>query len=185
MHRIVISICGRSGAGKSQLAKQLVAHLGAEACSRVPTDYYLLPDPTGEILVYDWPLLAQTLTLPDGTEYTTPDFDFDRFIRRALIGGKPFCLRPVMVVDAMLPYPNADCTFLLEAPENERRRRITARDAVWRTRVIDRWNQNEKTLDSFAISMYHYFMVLNGLEPVETNSQKIVVFLREKGIFHR
>ena len=185
MHRIVISICGGSGAGKSQLAKQLVAHLGVDCCSRVPTDYFLLPGAVAEPLAYDWQLLAQTLTLPDGTECTTPDFDFDRHTRRALSGGRPFCLRPLMVVDRMLPYPQGNYTFLLQAQEDERQRRITARDAIWHTRVIDRWNQNEKTLDSLTVSMYHYSMVLDGLEPVETNSQRIVEFLREKGIIHR
>lgn len=182
MHRIVISICGGSGAGKSQLAKQLVEHLGADYCSRVPTDYYLLPGGATEPLTYDWQLLAQTLALPNNTQCTTPDFDFELFTRRAINGGRPFCLRPVMVVDAMQPYPQADYTFWLQAPEHERRRRITARDAIWQTRVIDRWNQNEKTLDSLVVSMYHYSMVLDGLEPVETNSQRIVELLREKGI---
>lgn len=185
MHRIVISICGGSGAGKSQLAKQLVAHLGADSCSRVPTDYYLLPGAAAEPLAYDWHLLAQTLALPDDAECTTPDFDFDHCTRLALSGGRLFYLRPVMVIDGMLPYPRADYIFLLKTPEDERQRRITARDAIWQTRVIDCWNQNENTLDSLAVSMYHYSMVLDGLEPVETNSQRIVEFLREKGIVHR
>src|SRR5947209_6776955 len=94
--RFVFSICGPSGAGKPQLAKALVSLLGEDTCTRVPTDYYLLPAdrPLDEYLrlpvQYDWPRLEHDLVAPDGVGLTTPDFDFDSFVRRAERGGRPY-----------------------------------------------------------------------------------------------
>lgn len=99
--RIVISICGASGSGKSQLSKVLVAHLGSEASVRIPGDYYLLPacGPLADYfrtpLHYDWPLLDAVLSVAEATTVTTPDFDFVHFRRRGASAGKTFTLRRI------------------------------------------------------------------------------------------
>jgi uridine kinase len=146
----VVSICGPAGSGKSQLAKALVAHLGPDHC-RVPTDYYLIParerllDYFAKPLRYDWEFLTRVLSLPLGTETTTPDFDFDTFQRRADAGGRPFTSRPLMLVDAMEPYPSSAACILIDAPASIRHARIAARDDVWNTRVRERWHNLEIT----------------------------------------
>jgi uridine kinase len=149
--RLIVSVCGPSGSGKSTLAKALVEHLGPNVCARVPGDYYIEPRPPRmnpedyfrQPLKYDWPLVARVLALPLGTATTTPDFDFEAFVRRAETGGRPFAVRPVMVVDAMYPYPAADVTLLIQAPNHVRRRRVGSRDLIWNSRVAERWHHLE------------------------------------------
>ena len=142
---IVVSICGPSGTGKSQLAKVIVTKLGDGLSARVPTDYFLMPatEPLRSYLAvplrYDWALLARVLALPVGTPMSTPDFDFTTFQRRDVTGGLSLTLRPIMVTDAIYPYSGADAAVLLSAPDETRRERIARRDEVWGTRVIERW----------------------------------------------
>lgn len=145
----VVTIYGPSGAGKSQVAKALAVVLGEDIASRVPTDYSLMPRPNGMSFDefharphdYDWPLVAERLVLPQGTLGTTPDFDFEAFTRRAPSGGLTFVIRPVMILDAMEPYPGADLRVQLTVSDAVRRTRIAARDRRWGTTVIDRWGQ--------------------------------------------
>jgi uridine kinase len=142
-HCLVLSICGGSGCGKSTLAKAVCARLGQENASRIPTDYYLCSNPFASLaefmarpLAYDWPAVESALAEPQGTPVSTPDYDFVAFRRLAGRGGMDFVIRPLMIIDAMVPYPRADLTVLLDAPDDERRRRILARDHIWGTEVI-------------------------------------------------
>lgn len=149
----VVTICGGAGAGKSQLARATAAELGEALASRVPTDYFLIPRRQGESrehflarpLMYDWPLLSAALDAPMGTHQTTPDFDFEEFRRLRESGGRPYVVRPVMLCDAMAPYPGADLVVRLDAPVDVRMARVAERDTGWRTRVRDRSDQLEET----------------------------------------
>jgi uridine kinase len=184
--RFILSICGPSGAGKSQLAKALVRRLGDAMCARVPTDYYLLPA-TGSLATYlrqavqyDWPLLDRDLNAPDDTVLTTPDFDFDSFLRRAERGGRPFRASPVMVLDGMYPYPQADATILLQVPSPIRRERIRTRDRGWGTDVAARWEQLEASrayLDGLSVA---YDLVLQGSDDLESNAAMMAALLAPK-----
>lgn len=146
LNPLVVSICGPSNAGKSQLAKATAVLLGETVASRVPVDYFVVPRDQGESLAefharpmrWDWPLLSRRLALPMGTRTSTPDADFETFRRRGDVGGLPFAIRPVMLCDAMEPFPGSDLVVELDVPREERQRRIVERDARWGTRVADR-----------------------------------------------
>jgi uridine kinase len=184
MGRIIISICGGSGSGKSMLAKHLAEKLGPEIAARIPTDFYLktnhycsreefLQHP----LQYDWELLTTILGGVDGTWITSPIYDFIHFERIAAEGGRSFILRPIMIMDAMIPYPIANIALFMRCPDEERKRRIIERDQQWRTRVIDYWNVHQVTLKNLLCSSPRFDLELDGLEPVETNVERVLSLL--------
>jgi uridine kinase len=180
MDRILISICGGSGSGKSTLAKELAARLGEERASRVSTDFFLQSNPYPTLdeffrhpLVYDWTLLAKRLQGAHGLARSTPQYDFIQFRRSAAEGGRPFTLRPIMILDAMLPYPAADFAFLIDTPDDVRRARIIARDQAWGTRVIDFWPQHQLTLAQLRQNNCQFTARLSGLDSIEDNLQRI------------
>ncbi|MEA2524359.1 MAG: Phosphoribulokinase / Uridine kinase family [Thermomicrobiales bacterium] len=184
--RLILSICGPSGAGKSQLANALVGCLGPDLCARVPTDYYAVPaiEPLSayftQPLRYDWTLLARVLALPEGTAVSTPDFDFERFQRLHETGGRPFTIRPVMVLDAMEPYPHSDARILLVGPDHVRRERIAARDQIWNTHVRDRWHHLEVTWAHARTLMPACDLELDGTEPIVENAERLANWLRDR-----
>lgn len=145
--RLVVSVCGPSGSGKSSLAVGLVEALGTGLASRVPADWYLLDAPPGAATVapyaWDWLRLTADLAGPDGRLVHTPRFDFARMRRGDPGSAKGFTLRPVMLVDAMRPYPAAGLVVRLEVGPDERRRRLAERDARWGTSVLTRWDRLE------------------------------------------
>lgn len=144
----VISLAGRSGSGKSTLAKALIEALGPDQAARVPADYYLMDldqavPATGASFQWDWTRLRADLLVPDGSVVETPDFDFGRLRRRAARGGMTFTRRPLMIVDAMMPFPGADIVCWLSVPVVERLRRVRERDRRWGSQVADRWDAQE------------------------------------------
>lgn len=171
----VVSLCGASSAGKSQLAKATAARLGLEIASRVPADYFFVPRPqTVSLEVYltqplrwDWDLLRERLALPVGTVTSTPDVDFVSFQRRADEGGLPLTIRPVMFCDAMEPYPQSDLVLLLEVPAEVRRARLEERDRRWGTVVADRWQHLEDTWRATSKELIPD-LVLDGTVPLTT-----------------
>jgi uridine kinase len=183
---LVLSLCGPSGSGKSQLAKALVAELGEMVCARIPTDYFLLPaeEPLtsyfAKPLRYDWPLLDAALALPLGTATSTPDFDFNTFQRRDVTDGLPFTIRPLMVTDAMVPYPCADAVVLVSVPDDVRRDRLVRRDAIWSTQVIDRWHNLELTRGELAAPDFRPDLKLSGEVALAENARRLAKWLRER-----
>lgn len=181
--RIVVSIRGGSGSGKSQLAKALVGQLGQDRSARIPADYYLTPasEPLDRFLAkpldYDWDLIARVVALPDGIAVLAPDFDFVSFRRAAPSGGIPFIVRQVLFVDAMYPAPAADLTIRLFVPERVRRARVAARDAAWGTKVAGRWRQLELSNARLRQPRAECDMTVSGLSPIEDNVALIVQWL--------
>lgn len=171
----VVTISGAAGSGKSMLAKMVAESLGDEVASRVPTDYFFVPRDTDELLetslrkplTWDWDLLRERLSLPVGENATTPDADFETFTRLAESGGRPMPIRPVMLVDAMAPFPDAHLIVRLDVPADVRRERIAARDERWGTRVQDRWAHLEATWHAVPVVEPH--MVLDGTRPLAEN----------------
>ena len=176
----VVSICAPSSAGKSQLAKALVQVLGEEIAARVPVDYFFVPRPEGMSigqflatpLQWDWPLLAARLALPTGTFTSTPNADFEAFRRRGDDGGLSFTIRPVMICDAMAPYPESDLVVMLEVPDDVRRTRLADRDRRWGTGVAGRWQHLEVTWH-YAPKGLHPDLVLDGTAPLATTASRL------------
>lgn len=189
---LVVSICGPSGAGKSQAAKIVARALGEEHASRVPTDMFLVPRRARESLEayfsrpmrWDWALLAARLALPFGTATTTPDVDFTAFQRRSDEGGYGFVVRPVMLVDAMGPYPQSDVVVLLEVPREERERRIVERDGRWGTRVADRLLHLDVTWRDASMGL-RPDMVLDGTMPPDRLAADLATAIRRRDAFSK
>ena len=141
----IVSLCGAAGAGKSTLAVA-VAEAYGERASRVPADYYLLPDDDPAApLRWDWVRLVADLARPPGTTVMTPAFDFTTLRRGDAGDRRSFVIRPLMLVDAMQPFPSADLVIRLVAPQEARRARLAERDRRWGTVALTRWDRLEAT----------------------------------------
>jgi uridine kinase len=183
----LVTIFGAAGAGKSVLARAVAARLGDDVATRVPTDYFFVPRQPGEPLEryfarpleWDWALLRERLALPMGSEVRTPDADFETFTRPSETGGLPMSIRPVMILDAMVPYPDADLLVRVDVPDAIRRARIVERDARWGTRVRDRWEHLEATWDAVPELIPH--LVLDGTRPIQDNVARLVSVIGERG----
>ncbi|MGH2558388.1 MAG: hypothetical protein ACRDJH_04920 [Thermomicrobiales bacterium] len=184
--RVVVSICGASGSGKSRLAQAIVEKLGDDVAVRVPTDYYLMPatEPLGSYfakpLRYDWPLLARAIALPEGVLTSTPDFDFETFQRRGDTGGRPFVPRRVVLTDAIYPYPGAGATILLMVPDAARRARIADRDTVWGTNVVARWEHLELSHSRLKSLNVGYHLELSGDDDLGQTGAFVAMWLRDR-----
>jgi uridine kinase len=184
----VISIYAPSGSGKSQLAKQTAAILGEAIASRVAVDNFLVPRPAAlprDVfdrlpLRYDWPELGARLALPLGTPTSAPDVDFETFFRRAETGGPVFTVCPVMLLDAMEPFPGADARVLLAVPDAVRLDRIAERDIRWGTNVRERTGHLDATWRRVCDMGIVPDLVLDGVLPLEQNAQTLATWIRER-----
>jgi uridine kinase len=187
----IVSIVGPSAAGKSQLARRTAAELGDDLASRVPADDFFVPrpvdQPLGDFLRqplrYDWALLAQCLALPVGTAVTTPNADFTTFQRIADSGGRPFTIRQVMIVDAMVAFPNADLLVRLDVPDDVRRERLRERDVRWNSNVLANWEHLTVTwrmaLATLA-EMRSPDLALDGERPLDVNAGTVAELVRSR-----
>jgi uridine kinase len=185
MRRTIVSIVGPSSSGKSQLARHTATLLGGQVATRVPTDYYIVPrceeqslaDFLEQPLRWDWALLEEALRLPDECELTTPDFDFMSFVRRSDSGGKPFTIRPVILIDAMGTYPGADLVVRIDVPDAERVARMRARDERWGSDVSARWDHLQVSWAVARETMPAVDIVLDGTLPLEHNARLLAEFI--------
>jgi uridine kinase len=185
----VVSIAGGSGAGKSQLAKALAELLGEKVATRVPTDWYLVPRATGtpvaewlrQPLAWDHAAIARLLAAPVGETHLTPPFDFTTFRHADRTGErKVIPIRPVMVLDAMDPWPGADLSVLLAVPEAVRHRRVAERDIRWGSRVLERWEQMETTWRRIEERGHRFDVTLDGALPIAGNAARIAAALHAR-----
>lgn len=184
----IVAIYAPSGSGKSQLAKQTAAVLGETIASRVAVDNFLVPRPTEMPravfdrlpLRYDWALLAARLALPIGTQTSAPDVDFETFIRRAETGGSAFTVTPVMLLDAMEPFPEADARIFLEVPEMVRLERIAERDIRWGSNVRERTGHLNATWERVMEMGIVPDLGLDGLLSLTQNAQTLATWIQER-----
>lgn len=182
----VVSIVGPSASGKSQLAKRTAATLGEELACRIPTDYFFIPRGIGQPLPeflnqplrYDWPLLAERLAQPIGTILSTPEADFAGFRRLADSGGRPFTIRPVMIVDAMAAFPGADLLVRLDVPDDVRRERLRERDVRWGSHVSANWEHLAITWRTARDEMRRPDIALDGERAIELNAGALAEEIR-------
>lgn len=185
-HPLTIAIYAPSGSGKSQLAKRTAAALGEAVASRVAVDNFLVPRPADMPrdefdrlpLRYDWTLLRARLALPPGTETSAPEVDFTTFLRVAETGGPAFVVRPVMLLDAMEPFPDADARVLLAVPDAVRLERIAERDIRWGTTVRERTGHLAATWSRVAALGIVPDLVLDGLVSLDENAKTLAAWIR-------
>lgn len=181
MRRATVSIAGPAGSGKSQLALAVVSRLGEGVAARVPMDWYIVPreapmsDWLTRPLDYDDKAVRDLLAAPAGETRLTPPFDFETFTRSEATGQrKTIPIRPVMVLDAMAPWSQADLSVRLDVPAEVRRRRIVERDARWGSRVIDRWDHLELSRRHIEARGHRFDLTLDGERPLAENASRIV-----------
>jgi hypothetical protein len=150
-------------------------------------DWYLVPrdEPMAawlrRPLAWDVDAVRALLAAPIGETRLTPPFDFETFTRSEGTGQrKAIPIRPVMVLDAMAPWPGAGLSVWLDAPPPLRRRRIVARDARWGTRVIDRWQHLELTRRHIEARAHRFDLTLDGEAPLEESAARVVAMLERR-----
>jgi uridine kinase len=177
--KIIISICGASGSGKSELAKQMVKEFGRRMALRIPCDYFLksvkynsFEEFISAPFKWDWKLLKNYLSQPIGTVQEIPNYDFNKYVRISKTGGISLTIRRYIVLDSALPYPESDFTILLEAPANLRMQRLKERDKKWNSRVVKNWDKLELTAKPLKENKFDF--VLNGSLDVHENVRYII-----------
>jgi uridine kinase len=183
--KIIISICGAAGSGKSELAKQLVKELGSHMALRIPCDYFLksvqynsFEEFISAPFKWDWKLLKNFLSHPIGTINEIPDYDFHKYIRLNKTGGITLTIRRYIFLDSTLPYPESNFTILLEAPADLRMQKLKERDKKWNSNVVKNCDKLELTAKQLMDGNYKFDLVLNGGLEVEENVQKVIEFLK-------
>ncbi|MCC6866663.1 MAG: AAA family ATPase [Ignavibacteria bacterium] len=181
--KVIISICGAAGAGKSTLAKKLAEAIGYDMACRIPVDYFLKSyngEPYEEFMntpfKFDWTFLKKVISVPINSRCETPDFDFNKLIRISRTGGIQLTLRRYIILDS-LPCPFADHLIRLDAPEDLRKSRIKDRDKKDKTNSFRNWQKMEVTAKELELGKYKYDLVLSGFDEPEANALKITEYL--------
>lgn len=187
--KIVISICGAAGTGKSALANEMTVIMGKDISCRIPTDYFLksysgmsYDEFITTPFKYDWDLLKKTISEPINHEITIPDYDFSKFNRISKTGGRDIILKRYVFIDSMLPYPESRIIIKLTAKDELRYERIRKRDSAQNTNSARRWDKMTITANLLETSGYKFDMILNGEEKTQDNAEKILQFLTDKGM---
>lgn len=182
--KVIISICGAAGAGKSTLAKKLAEAIGFDMACRVPVDYFLKSysqEPYDEYMntpfKHDWELLKKVISAPIGSRCETPDFDFHKLVRISKTGGIQFTLRRYVILDSMPRPPFADHLIRIDAPEDLRISRIKERDKRDKTNSYRNWQKMEITAKELLNRKYKFNLVLSGFDEPEMNAVKIKDYL--------
>ncbi len=178
MDKFIVSIFGGSGSGKSTLAVRLVEMFGDHRAVRIPSDYFLCSyNRPPRTLDYDWELLEEVLGQEGGTMISIPTYDFQLFRRLSLESEKRMVMRPLVIIDSMVPYPKSNFTVLLTCDEIERQRRIIERDQRWKTDVIRYWDLHQSTLEKALQNGTLINLELNGENTIEENALRILTII--------
>jgi len=187
--KIIISICGAAGTGKSALANEMTLSLGKDISCRIPTDYFLKSYssvPFDEFIStpfkYDWDLLKKILSESINHEVHIPDYDFSKFNRISKTGGKDIILKRYVFIDSMIPYPESRLIIKLTANDELRFERIRKRDSVQNTNSARCWQKMTITANLLDEGNYKFDLILNGEDKTRDNTDKVVEYLNEKGM---
>ncbi len=179
--KIIISICGAAGSGKSNIAKKLVREIGDYMASRIPSDYYLKSynnEPYEEYMnspfKYDWEMIKKVILTPIGLQCESPDFDFNKLIRIAKTGGKPFTSRRYMIVDSILPYPSSNFVIKINAPSDLRLSRVKDRDKAQNMNSVRNWKKMEATANELESGKYKFDLLVSAFDDPEDCVRKIM-----------
>jgi len=187
--KIIISICGAAGTGKSALSNEMTVALGKDMSCRIPTDYFLksysgvsYDEFISTPFKYDWELLKKLLSEPITHEINIPDYDFSKFNRISKTGGRDIILKRYIFIDSMIPYPESRLIIKLEAKDELRYERIRKRDSAQNTNTARSWDKMTITANLLNTGNYKFDIVLNGEEKTKDNADKIVEYLNDIGM---
>jgi uridine kinase len=182
--KIIISICGAAGSGKSELAKKLAKSLGSHMALRIPCDYFLksvqynsLEEFMSTPFKWDWKLLKNFLSQPISTTHNIPDYDFNKYTRLSKTGGITLTIRRYIILDSILPFPESDFIIKIETPHDFRLERLKQRDKKWNSNVVKNWDKLMLTSKQLNDADNKIDLILNGSLDVKENVQLIVEFL--------
>lgn len=201
--RQVVGIAGASGAGKTALARALVAALGPERCTPLSQDDYYRPLTAPQraalhthdfdaLNALDNALLAAHLeALRQGLQVAVPVYAFDVHDR---VGTREVASREVIVVDGILllavPELRAalDIAVFVETPLEVCLTRRVARDvaergrtpegvyAQWAATVLPAWARH------VAPSRAHADVVIDGTRPLDDALKALMTALSPEGV---
>lgn len=183
---MIVCLLGPSAAGKSTLAKELERRY-PERFARVPVDYFFVARPEGmpvaqflsHPLGYDWDAVDRALSA-HGRRRTTPDCDFERFVRRSDAGGLAISDAPVYVLDGMRPHPRCDFLVMLDLDASVQRQRLAERDIRWGTRVASRTAQLTSTFKAGLAQLPRQpDLRLQATATVDANAQRVIEALAD------
>lgn len=184
---MIVCLMGPSASGKSTLAKYLEAQQ-PQRFARVPVDYFFVPRADNQTpaeyfaspLAYDWVAVDHALDTRIGEQRSTPDCDFERFVRRSQFGGLPIREAPVYVLDGMRPHPRCDFVVMFDLDSHEQRRRLIERDARWGTTVADRDENLAATFDAGCAELPRTpDLRLSATDSIERNAVRVIDALSE------
>lgn len=187
--RVIISICGPSGAGKADLAKDLVKSLGRDMAVRIPADYFLKTSSYENYeefmstpFQYDWKLIEEAISHPLGTAVESPHYDFTKFKRISKTGGVTFIIKRYLIFDGIIPYPKSDYVILLTSDFDSRKVRLKERDKRWNTNVMNNWKKLELTYETMLNSKKLVHLKINDRIEKEVNLESILKFLDKRKV---
>jgi uridine kinase len=181
--KLIVSICGKSGSGKSELVKHLTKHLGSNMALRVPCDYFLKPVNYASFeqfvstpFMWDWELLKEFISNPVGSVNDIPDYNFNTYSRISETGGLALIIRRYIILDSILPYPESDYKILIESTDKVRLERLRIRDKNWKSNVKKNWEKLELTGKKLENAKFN--LKLDGEKPVAENLELVLKLLR-------
>ena len=182
--KLVVSVFGDSGSGKTSLTRALTQKMGEELLCVINADYYLedrgrktLPK-----LSCDFGLLALHISQPIGTLCHYPEYDFVAFKRISLHGPLTFSLRPIIIVEQMHPYPKADLYIHLDIPMQAAVERVLQRDPPeweWRKLLAEKWREIPSVRDLDAVKKLTDKLVLDARLPIEENVASLMRYISD------
>lgn len=188
--KLRINIFGLPAVGKSTLRNALIEKLGGENCGKIPGDHYLKSKFADDSFFkyftrdnYDWELIEKIMVRPLGEIVDTPLFDYDKFMRINENGSeKKFIVQQMNILDSTYPCPFADLRILITLNEKERKRRVAERgriDYFWKRYILENWDDVESSDRKNAKNHQKMAdLVLNGLGSIESNTKKVIDFIK-------
>ncbi len=183
--KIIISICGAAGSGKSEIAKNLVKQLGSHMALRIPCDYFLksvqynsFEEFISTPFKWDWKLLKNYISQPIGTIHEIPDYDFTKYTRIDKNGGIALTIRRYIFLDSILPYPESNFAVKLETPEEPRMESLKERDKKWKSNNVKNWDKLELTAEKLMEIKMKFDLILDGSSAIEENVLNVIEFLK-------
>ena len=181
--KLVVSVFGDSGSGKTCLTQAMARELGEETACAINADFFSI-DRNGRPLhemTCDFTLLESVIAQPVGTLCHYPEYDFVAFQRIGLKGPLTFRLQKITLIDYMYPYPKADVFIHLDMPFRGAVDRVLQRDPPdweWRALLAEHWEKIPSVRDSEAVRKLPHSLVLDATLPIKQNVGRAISYIQ-------